>query len=82
MHVRSLIVPILKTNKSRVDEGIEVKILKFADLRIHTQASQKLVPLEKSKTPSWGQISRREAWRETDQALRDLDRLKDRSLIL
>jgi len=59
-----------------------VKILKFVDLRILTQASQKLVTLEKSKTPSWGQISRRDVWRETDQALRDLDRLKDRSLIL
>jgi len=59
-----------------------VKILKFVDLRILTQASQKLVTLEKSKTPSWSQISRREVWRETDQALRDLDRLKDRSLIL
>ena len=63
-------------------KGLRVKILKFVDLHILTQASQKLVPLEKPKTPSWGQISRIEAWRETDQALRDLDRLKDRSLIL
>jgi hypothetical protein len=63
-------------------KGPRVKILKFVDLRILTRASQKLITLEKSKTPSWSQISRREAWRETDQALRDLDRLKDRSLIL
>ena len=63
-------------------KGPRVKILKFEDLSSHTQASQKLVTLEKSKTPSWSQVSRREAWRETDQALRDLDRLKDRSLIL
>lgn len=59
-----------------------MKILKFVDLRTHTQASQNLVTLEKPKIPSWSQISRREAWKETDQALRDLDRLKDRSLIL
>jgi hypothetical protein len=63
-------------------KGPRVKILKFEDLHILTQASQKLVTLEKSKPPSWSQVSRREAWRETDQALRDLDRLKDRSLIL
>jgi hypothetical protein len=63
-------------------KGPRVKILKFVDLHILTQASRKLVTLEKSKTPSWSQISRREAWSETDQALRDLDRLKDRSLII
>jgi hypothetical protein len=82
MHMRSLIVPTLENNKSSVSEGTEVKILKSVDLRIITQASQKLVMLVKSKTPSWSQISHREAWRETDQALRELDRLKDRSLIL
>jgi hypothetical protein len=63
-------------------KGPRVKILKSVDSRIVTQASQKLVTLAKSKNPSWSQISRREAWRETDQALKDLDRLKDRSLIL
>jgi len=35
----------------------------------------------KSKNPSWGQVSRREAWREPERALRDLDRLKNRSLL-
>lgn len=63
-------------------KGPRVIILKFLDLRIHVQASQKLVTLEKPKNPSWSQISHREAWRETGEALRDLDRLRDRSLIL
>ena len=34
------------------------------------------------KNPSWGQVSRREAWREPERALRDLDGLKNRSLLI
>lgn len=33
------------------------------------------------KNPSWSQISRREAWREPKEALRELDKLKDLSLM-
>ena len=35
----------------------------------------------KPRNPSWSQISRREAWREPKEALKELDKLKDLSLM-
>ena len=63
-------------------KGPRAKKLKFVDPPIHAQASDGLPTPEEFKNPSWGRISRREAWREPKEALRDLDRLKDRSLML
>jgi len=57
------------------------KKLKFVDPPIHAQASDELPTPEGPKNPSWSKVSRREAWREQKEALRDLDRLKDRSLM-
>jgi len=58
------------------------KKLKFVDPPIHAQAPDELLPLEGPKNPSWSQISRREVRRERKEALRELDKLKDRSLTL
>jgi len=57
------------------------KKLKFVDPPIHAQAPDELLPLEGPKNPSWSKVSRREVRRERKEALRDLDRLKDRSLM-
>jgi len=57
------------------------KKLKFVDPPIHAQASDGLPTPEELKNPSWSQISRREVRRERKEALRELDRLKDRSLM-
>lgn len=35
----------------------------------------------KPRNPSWSQISHREVWREPKEALRELDKLKDFSLM-
>ena len=57
------------------------KKLKFVDPPIRAQASDGLPTPEELKNPSWSQISRREVRRERKEALRELDRLKDRSLM-
>ena len=57
------------------------KKLELVDPPIHAQASDGLPTPEELKKPSWSRISRREAWREKKEALRDLDRLKNRSLL-
>jgi len=63
-------------------EGPRATKLKFVEPHIRTQASGELSTLEGPKNPSWSRIPRREVWREQREALRDLDRLKDCSLML
>lgn len=63
-------------------KGPRAKKLKFVDPPIHAQASDGLPTPEELKNPSWSRISHREVWREPKEALRELDRLKDRSLML